>query len=165
MAIVKLGDAAFHTIGDLPLVGAALPDFTLTGVDLGDIKLADCRGESIVLNIFPSIDTPTCQMSVREFNRRANELPAVKVLCVAMDLPFAFSRFCGAEGLEKVVSASGFRSSFGDAFGVTMTDGPLRGLYARAVVVVSPEGLVTHTELVESVASEPNYDAALSAIK
>jgi thiol peroxidase len=104
-------------------------------------------------------------MSVREFNRRANELPAVKVLCVAMDLPFAFSRFCGAEGLEKVVSASGFRSSFGDAFGVTMTDGPLRGLYARAVVVVSPEGLVTHTELVESVASEPNYDAALSAIK
>ncbi|WP_298635525.1 thiol peroxidase [uncultured Umboniibacter sp.] len=165
MAIVKLGDAAFHTIGELPTAGSAVPDFTLTGVDLGDIRLADYRGESIVLNIFPSIDTPTCQMSVREFNKRASELSTARVLCVAMDLPFAFARFCGAEGLENVVSASGFRSSFGDAFGVTMTDGPLRGLYARAVVVVNPEGLVTHTELVESVGSEPNYDLALSAIK
>ncbi|RMA81122.1 thiol peroxidase [Umboniibacter marinipuniceus] len=164
MAIVKLGDAEFHTIGDLPPIGSAVPDFTLTGVDLSDIKLADYRGEWIVLNIFPSIDTPTCQMSVREFNKRAAELSKVKVLCIAMDLPFAFSRFCGAEGLDNVVSASGFRSSFGDAFGVNMTDGPLRGLYARAVIVVSPEGIVSHTELVASVGSEPNYDAALTVI-
>lgn len=164
MATVSFRDTHLHTCGELPVVGDHAPDFTLTGADLSDIKQSDLLGKTVVLNVFPSIDTPTCQQSVRVFNEKAAALNDTVVLCVAMDLPFAMARFCGAEGIESVKVASGFRSSFGRAFGLELVDGPLRGLYARAVIVIDANGIVTHQELVDNLASEPNYDAALSAI-
>ena len=118
----------------------------------------------MILNIFPSIDTPTCATSVRQFNERAAGMDETVVLCVSADLPFAQNRFCGAEGIENVKTASTFRSDFGDAYGVTLTDGALAGVLARAVVVVGPDGTVKHTELVSEIAQEPDYDAALAAL-
>jgi thiol peroxidase len=164
MAEVTLGGNPAHTSGDLPAVGSAAPGFTLTGSDLGDVGSADFAGKSVVLNIFPSIDTPTCATSVRTFNERAAARDDAVVLCVSKDLPFAQGRFCGAEGIENVKTASAFRSSFGDDFGVTLTDGPLAGVFARAIVVVGPDGTVKHTELVPEIANEPDYDAALGSI-
>jgi len=164
MAIIHFGEVEVNTSGELPSVGSSAIDFTLTGVDLTDIRLEDYRGKAIVLNIFPSVDTPTCQASVREFNKRATEIGDAKVLCVAKDLPFAMARFCGAEGLASVISASGFRSSFGDAYGVEMVDGVLRGLYARAVVVINAEGVVVFSQLVDQLGEEPNYDDAIDAL-
>ncbi len=164
MAEVTLGGNAVHTSGDLPAVGSAAPDYTLTGSDLGDVSASDMAGKNVVLNIFPSVDTPTCATSVRTFNQRAADLDNTVVLCVSADLPFAQGRFCGAEGIQNVTTASSFRSDFGTDFGVTLTDGPLAGVLARAVVVVGPDGTVKHTELVGEIANEPNYDAALAAI-
>ncbi|NQY56105.1 MAG: thiol peroxidase [Ilumatobacteraceae bacterium] len=164
MAEVTLGGNAVHTSGDLPAVGSAAPDYTLTGSDLGDVSARDMAGKNVVLNIFPSVDTPTCATSVRTFNQRAADLDNTVVLCVSADLPFAQGRFCGAEGIQNVTTASSFRSDFGADFGVTLTDGPLAGVLARAVVVVGPDGNVKHTELVGEIANEPNYDAALAAI-
>jgi thiol peroxidase len=142
MAEVTLGGNPVHTSGDLPEVGGPAPSFSLVGTDLGEVTTADFQGKNLVLNIFPSVDTPTCATSVRTFNERAAGLDDTVVLCVSADLPFAHSRFCGAEGIENVSSASTFRSSFGSDFGVTLTDGPLAGVLARAVVVVGADGTV-----------------------
>jgi thiol peroxidase len=164
MAEVTLGGNPVHTSGDLPEVGGPAPSFSLVGTDLGEVTTADFEGKNLVLNIFPSVDTPTCATSVRTFNERAAGLDDTVVLCVSADLPFAHSRFCGAEGIENVSSASTFRSSFGSDFGVTLTDGPLAGVLARAVVVVGADGTVKHAELVPEIAHEPDYDAALGAL-
>jgi thiol peroxidase len=164
MAQTNLGGNPVNTSGDLPAVGSAAPAFTLAGPDLGDVQLSDFAGETVILNIFPSIDTPTCATSVRTFNERAAGLEGTSVLCVSRDLPFAQSRFCGAEGIDKVRTASAFRSDFGDDYGVTLTDGRLAGIFARAIVVVGPDGNVKYTELVPEIGQEPDYDAALGSI-
>ena len=150
--------------GALPTVGAAAPAFTLTAADLADKTLADFAGKRKVLNIFPSIDTGVCQQSVRTFNQRAAALNNTVVLCISADLPFALSRFCGAEGIENVVTLSSFRSSFGADYGITLADTPLRGLTARAVVVLDENNKVLHAELVSEIGQEPNYDAALAVL-
>jgi thioredoxin-dependent peroxiredoxin len=165
MAKVTLGGNPIHTVGDLPAVGSTLPGFTLTGRDLSAVSAEGLAGKNIILNIFPSIDTPTCASSVREFNKRAAALDNTVVLCVAADLPFAMGRFCGAEGIDNVSTASTFRSpEFGADYGVTLSDGPLAGLLARAVVVADSNGKVVHTELVSEIAHEPNYDLALDSL-
>jgi thiol peroxidase len=164
MAQTALGGNPVNTTGDLPQVGAPAPDFTLTGGDLSDVTKESLAGKKVVLNIFPSIDTPTCATSVRTFNARASELDNTEVVCVAADLPFAMGRFCGAEGLENVSVASTFRSDFGDAFGVKLADGKLAGLMARAVVVLDESGTVIHSQLVPEIAQEPDYDAAIASL-
>jgi thiol peroxidase len=164
MAKVTLKGNPFNTNGDLPKVGAKSPAFKLTKTDLSDVSDIDLAGKRVVLNIFPSVDTPTCAQSVRTFNEQASSLDNTVVICASQDLPFALARFCGAEGLDKVVPASAFRSSFANDFGVKLVDGPLTGLCARAVVVVGTDGKVLHTELVSEVAHEPNYDAALKVL-
>ena len=163
MATTALGDTPAHTVGDLPAIGDQAPDFTLTGVDLGDVTLPT-GGTRVVLNIFPSVDTGVCSASVRKFNELAAGLDSATVFCISNDLPFAMSRFCGAEGIENVTVASGFRSSFGDDYGLTLTDTGMRGLLARAVVVLDEAGKVTYTELVPNIGQEPDYDAAVAAL-
>lgn len=164
MATVTLGGNPVSTVGELPTVGSKAPDFHLAGGDLGDVSPASLAGKKVVLNIFPSIDTPTCATSVRQFNQRAAGLDNTVVLCVAADLPFAMTRFCGAEGLANVQVASTFRSSFGSDYGVTLAEGPFSGLLARAVVVIDADGTVLHSQLVGEIANEPDYDAALNAL-
>ncbi len=165
MSTVTLGGNPFNTSGSLPAVGSS-PAFSLTKGDLSETTQADYAGKRVVLNIFPSVDTPTCATSVRTFNQRAAEVDNTVVLCVSADLPFAQGRFCGAEGITNVSTASSFRSpSFGSDFGLNMVDGPLSGLLARAVVVLDEAGKVVHTELVGEIANEPNYDAALGSLK
>lgn len=164
MAEITLGGNPVHTVGELPEIGAKAPDFSVTGANLAEITPQDLAGKKVVLNIFPSIDTPTCAKSVRRFNEAASTLDNTVVLCVSADLPFAQGRFCGAEGLSNVMMGSTFRSHFGDSFGVTLTDGKMSGLLARAVVVTDESGVVVHTELVPEIANEPNYEAALSAL-
>ena len=165
MAETKLGGNPVHTSGDLPEKGQAAPDFNVVKGDLSSVSLADLSGQRVVLNIFPSIDTPTCAASVRRFNEVAASLDNTTVLNVSMDLPFAQARFCGSEGLENVVNGSDFRDgSFGEAYGVRLVDGRLAGLFARAVVVVGEDGTVQHVELVPEIAQEPDYDAALAAL-
>ncbi len=164
MAQVTLGGNPVHTSGELPSVGSQAPAFTLTGSNLADVSAADFDGKNIVLNIFPSVDTPTCATSVRTFNERAASLDNTAVLCVSADLPFAQGRFCGAEGIENVTTASTFRSSFGSDYGITLTDGPLAGVLARGVVVIGADGVVKHAELVPEIAQEPDYDAALNSL-
>ena len=165
MAETSLGGSPVHTSGELPEVGADAPGFTLTGSDLAPISSADLAGQRIVLNIFPSIDTPTCATSVRTFNERAAALDNTTVLCVSADLPFAAGRFCGAEGIENVKTGSTFKNpEFLDDYGVGMVDGPLEGLTARAVVVIDESGEVVHNQLVPEIAQEPDYDAALSVL-
>jgi thiol peroxidase len=163
MASVTLRGNTIHISGDLPGVGSPAPSFTLVGSDLAEVTEANFAGKKVVLNIFPSIDTPTCATSVRTFNEKAAGSEAV-VVCVSEDLPFAQNRFCGAEGISNVLTASSFRSDFGAAFGLEMTDGPLKGLLARAVVVLDESGTVVHSELVPEIADEPDYSAALSAL-
>lgn len=152
------------TAGELPAVGSKAPGFTLTAADLEDVTQEHWAGRRLVLNIFPSVDTHTCAMSVRTFNALASTLENTTVLCVSNDLPYAQTRFCGAEGLSNVATASAFRSDFGDVYGVRILDGGLRGLLARAVVVIDTDGTVIHTELVDDIGHEPNYDAALAAL-
>ena len=164
MATVTLGGNPASTNGELPSVGSKAPGFTLVGSDLSEITLDALAGKQVILNIFPSIDTPTCATSVRRFNEKAAALDNTVVLCVSEDLPFAAGRFCGAEGISNVKTGSGFRSSFADDYGVTFTDGPLTGLMARSVVVLDGEGNVTYTQLVPEVRDEPDYDAALAAL-
>jgi len=155
MAEVTLqNELVIHTNGDLPAVGAKLPEFSVLAADLSEISSADFAGKNLVLNIFPSVDTSVCATSVRTFNKQAAGLENTVVLCVSNDLPFAIGRFCAA-----------FRSSFGEDFGVKLVDGPLAGLLARSVVVVNPAGEVVYTELVPETTNEPNYEAALAAIK
>ncbi|MBX3461771.1 MAG: thiol peroxidase [Planctomycetes bacterium] len=166
MARITLKGNPIHTVGDLPRVGASAPDFTLVKTDLAPIGKSDLAGKKVVLNIFPSIDTAVCATSVRRFHEQAAALPNTVVLCVSRDLPFAMKRFCGAEGLDRVVPASWFRGpDFGRDYGVTMVDGPLAGLFARAVVVLDGSGKVVHAELVPEIAQEPDYARATAAVR
>ena len=166
MAQVTLRGNPVQVEGELPQVGAQAPDFTLTAGDLSDATLATFAGKRKVLNIFPSVDTPTCATSVRKFNAQANEVANTVVLCISADLPFAQARFCGAEGLENVQNLSTLRGAeFIENYGVAIADGPLKGLTARAVVVLDENDNVLHSELVKEIAEEPNYDAALAVLK
>lgn len=164
MATVTLKGNPIHTTGELPKVGEAAPDFSLVKNDLGEITLKELKGKTVILNIFPSIDTPVCATSTRRFNQELDNLENTVVLCVSQDLPFASKRFCGSEGLEKVLPASAFRSEFGNSYGVSLQDGPLKGLFARAILVVDPEGKVKYTELVPEIGQEPNYEAAIASV-
>ncbi|MDR1851195.1 MAG: thiol peroxidase [Propionibacteriaceae bacterium] len=165
MGTTLFSDLVVNTSGELPAVGSQLPEFTVTKNDLSDFTSADLAGKRAVISIFPSVDTGICSTSVRKFNERAASLANTVVLCVSNDLPFALGRFCGAEGIENVVTASSFRENFGRDFGVLMEDGPLRGLLARAVVVADETGKVLYTEMVKPLnESEPNYDAAIAAL-
>ena len=164
MANITFRGTPANTVGNLPAVGAAAPAFTLTAADLSDKTLADFAGKRKVLNIFPSIDTGVCQQSVRTFNQRAAALNNTVVLCISADLPFAQARFCGAEGLDNVVTLSSFRSSFAQDYGVALADGALRGLTARAVVVLDEHDKVLYVGLVPEITQEPDYDAALAVL-
>lgn len=165
MAKVAFKGNPVQTAGAVPAVGAKAPGFTLTGKDLGDVKLADFAGKKVVLNIFPSVDTPVCAASVRRFNAEAGAMGGTVVLCVSADLPFAHGRFCTVEGLEKVVPLSVFRSpEFGQDYGVVIAEGPLRGLLSRAIVIVDEAGLVVYAEHVQEITREPDYEAALRAL-
>lgn len=154
-----------ETSGSLPAVGTKAPDFKLVKSDLSEITLSSLKGKKVVLNIFPSLDTSVCAASVRRFNQEAITRQDTVVLCVSRDLPFAASRFCVAEGLKNVITASEFRNQeFSRAYGVLLTDSPLLGLHARSVVVVDEQGIVKYTELVPEITQEPNYPAALAAL-
>ncbi len=154
-----------HTVGELPTVGSVAPAFSLTGSDLSDVTLGDLAGRRVVLNIFPSLDTGVCAMSVRRFNQLAADLENTTVVCASADLPFAMGRFCVAEGIENVVVGSSFRSTFADDYGVRLLDGPLAGLCARSVVVLDTNHQVLYTELVGEITTEPNYDEAIAALR
>ncbi|TDO96373.1 thiol peroxidase [Marinomonas balearica] len=165
MAVVTLKGNEFETAGELPAAGTQAPQFELVKTDLSTATLADYAGKKVVLNIFPSVDTPTCATSVRKFNEAASSLENTVVVCISADLPFAAARFCGAEGLDNVETGSTFRSSFGDDYGVVFTTGPLVGLLSRSVVVLNESGEVLYTEQVAETADEPNYEAVLEALK
>ncbi|MBC29468.1 MAG: lipid hydroperoxide peroxidase [Muricauda sp.] len=165
MATVTLKGNEIHTLGNLPEKGSQAPDFTLVTNDLSTVSLADYKGHKLVLNIFPSIDTGTCAQSVRQFNEEAAELENTIVLCISKDLPFAQARFCGAEGIENVETLSDYRDgNFGKSYKVEFTDGPLKGLLSRSVVVIDEQGTVLYTEQVSETVDEPNYKAALEAL-
>ena len=165
MATVTLKGNPVDVAGTLPAVGTAAPAFTLTAGDLSDVGLAAFAGKKKILNIFPSVDTPTCATSVRKFNEKAAARDGVAVLWISADLPFAQKRFCGAEGIEGVANLSTFRNpGFAEAYGVKLASGPLAGLTARAVVVLDENDQVLHSELVAEIADEPNYDAALAVL-
>src|SRR5512138_750508 len=166
MAKVTLKGSPIHTNGELPKVGATAPDFKLTGNDLKDLSLADFAGKRKVLNIVPSLDTEVCATSTRKFNERAGKLPGTVVLIVSADLPFASKRFCVAEGLKNVVPLSLLRDKkFAQDYGVLLADGPMAGLCARAVVVLDAANQVIHAQLVPEIVQEPDYDAALAALR
>jgi len=165
MAQVTFQGTPVNTTGDLPAVGQDAPDFTLTKTDMNDVSLGEYKGKKLVLNIFPSVDTPVCAASVRRFNNEVNKLENLVVLCISRDLPFAHARFCGAEGLESVISASELRShDFGNAYGVRIIDSVLAGLFARAIVVVNEAGKVSYTQLVPEISEEPDYQKAIDAL-
>ena len=164
MAQITLRGNPINTVGSLPGVGT-IPQFTLTLGDLSDVDTSAYAGQKLVLNIFPSIDTAVCANSVRRFNLEASSLDNTTVLCVSADLPFAQKRFCGAEGLNHVAMASTFRSNFGDAWGVKLADSGMRGLMARAVVVLNEQGAVVFSQLVPEIAQEPDYEGALAALR
>ncbi len=166
MATITLKGNEIHTKGQLPEVGHPAPNFDLTTVDLGTCSLHEFGGKTVILNIFPSVDTGTCAMSVRKFNTQAANLENAVVLCISKDLPFAQKRFCGAEGLDNVVMLSEYKDfNFSDMYQVTILDGPLAGLMSRAIVVINEEGNVIYTEQVSEIADEPNYEAALKSIE
>ena len=166
MAKITLKGNAIETIGDLPATASAAPNFTLVKSDLSEVSLADYKGKKVVLNIFPSIDTPVCAASVRHFNKTAGESDNTVVLCISADLPFAHTRFCETDGLKNVEPLSVFRSpAFGKDYGVTITTGPIAGLLSRAIVVIDGAGKVIYTEQVPEIAQEPDYDAVLAALK
>lgn len=165
MAEITLKGNSVNTIGDLPSIGSSAPNFELVGADLSENSLADFAGKNIILNIFPSLDTGTCAMSVKTFNSKAGDLGNTVIINVSKDLPFAQKRFCEAENVDVVTNLSAFRSDdFGKDYGVGMIDGPLKGLLGRAVVVINTHGEVIHTELVPEIVDQPNYDAAISAV-
>lgn len=165
MATIKFHGDIVNTNGELPKVGDIAPQFSLVKADLSRPSTEAYKGTKLILNIFPSIDTGVCATSVRTFNQKAVSLKNVKVLCISRDLPFAMKRFCGAEGIENVETLSDFDGGqFGKDYHVEMLDGPLKGLLARAVIVVDETGKVIHSELVEEITNEPNYDAALSLL-
>lgn len=166
MAKITLQGNPVNTIGDLPKTGTQAPDFVLVKTDLSEIKLSDVKGKKVILNIFPSIDTPVCATSVRKFNAEAAGISNTVVLCVSRDLPFAHSRFCGAEGIDKVESVSDFRTGdFGKKYGIEIIDSPLAGLLARSVVAIDEKGMIVYSELVPETTSEPDYEGALKAVR
>ena len=165
MATTALKGNPVNTSGDLPATGTTAPSFELVGADLSVLSSSDLSGKRVVLNIFPSVDTGVCAASVRKFNELAAGLDNTEVVCVSADLPFAAGRFCGAEGIENVRTGSTFRSSFGTDYGTTLADGPMAGLNARAVVVVDTDGTVLYNQLVPEITEEPDYDAAIAALK
>lgn len=165
MAKVTFEGNPFETVGSLPVVGSQAPDFTVVKADLSEAKLSDYKGKKLILNIFPSIDTPVCATSVRTFNEKASSLDNTAVLCVSADLPFAAGRFCGAEGIENVETGSVFRSSFGKDYNVEFAAGSvLSGFLSRSIVIVDEEGKVIYTEQVGETVDEPNYEAALASL-
>lgn len=166
MAKITLKSKPINTIGNLPETGSQAPDFKLTKTDLSDISLKDHSGKRIILNIFPSLDTEVCANSVRHFNVAAEKLSNTVVLCVSRDLPFAHKRFCTTEGLENVISASELRDTrFGEDYGVRIIDGPLAGLFARAIVIIDETGKIIYTEQVPEITQEPDYKTAINTLK
>jgi thiol peroxidase len=167
MSKITLGGKPANTIGALPAVGTSAPDFILTNTaDMGEVSLKNYSGKTIVMNIFPSIDTGVCATSVRKFNAEASKLNNTVVLCISKDLPFAMKRFCGAEGLSNVVTLSDYRNKgFSKNYGVEIIDGAFEALDARAIVVVGSDGKVKHTELVPEIGQEPNYESAIKAVQ
>lgn len=165
MAKITLKGNPFETNGQLPEKGNPCPDFSFIKTDLTPVKISDLKGKNVILNIFPSIDTPVCATSVKTFNTHASQTPNTVVLCVSADLPFAHKRFCTSANLENVVNVSTYQApEVINQLGVRITAGPLKDLCARAIVVVNPEGVVSHTELVTEIAEEPNYIAAFAAL-
>jgi thiol peroxidase len=165
MAKITLKGNPINTSGTLPLKGSKAPDFILVKSDLGTQSLSELKGKKLILNIFPSLDTSVCAMSVRKFNLLAAGKTNTIVLAISKDLPFAHKRFCTTEGITNVETLSGFRdSSFGKAYGVDIIDGPMAGLYARSIVVVDEKGIVIYTQLVPEITQEPDYDSAIAAI-
>ncbi len=162
---ITLGGKPIHTVGKLPAVGTPVKSFTLTGVDLADKTFADYKGKYVIMNIFPSVNTGVCSRSVRKFNEDAAGLKNTTVLCISKDLPFAQKQFCGAEGIDHVVMLSDFRSDFGNVYGVKIADGPMKGLLSRAVIVIDPAGKIVYEQQVPEIGQEPNYTAAIAAIK
>ena len=166
METVHFKGSPCHTYGDIPAVGSKAPCFNLVTKDLADVTCRDFVGKRIVLNVFPSLDTPVCAMSVRRFNKMAADVPDVAVICVSMDLPFALSRFCAAEGIDNVVAASAFRSpQFAHEYGLELVDGPLAGLLTRAVIILDADRNVIYSDLVDEITHEPDYDGALRVLK
>lgn len=165
MASITLGGNPINTNGELPKTGSKAPEFKLSKTDLSTVNLSDFAGIKLVLNIFPSVDTGTCAKSVRTFNESASKLINTKVLCISRDLPFAQARFCGAEGLENVISLSDFNDgSFGKNYGLEIVDSVFAGLHSRVVIVIDENGTIKYTEQVPEIANEPNYDAALASL-
>jgi thioredoxin-dependent peroxiredoxin len=162
---ITLGGKAIHTVGMLPATGTQAKDFVLTGVDLKDKTLPDFKGKYVIMNIFPSVNTGVCSKSVRKFNEDAAGLKNTTVLCISKDLPFAQKAFCGAEGIDHVVMLSDFRTDFGNAYGVQIADGPMKGLLSRAVIVIDPNGKIVYEQQVPEIGQEPDYAAAIAAIK
>ncbi len=166
MAAITLKGNTIETSGQLPAAGETAPDFTLVNSKFEEVSLSSFSGKQIVLNIFPSIDTPVCAASVRRFNDEAGKRPDTAVLCISADLPFAHSRFCGAEGLENVFTLSAFRNPrFGKDYGAVMTTGPLKGLLSRAVIVISRDMKIKYTEQVPEIGQEPDYEAAMAVLE
>lgn len=166
MADITLKGNACHTCGDLPTVGSTAPAFTLVGGDLGEVTLESLKGKQVVLNIVPSFDTGTCATSVKTFNAKIGDMGDAVVVNVSKDLPFAQKRFCESESVEHVTNLSAFRcQKFGEDYGVAIVDGPLKGLLTRAVIVVAADGKVAYTQLVTEIVDEPDYDAAIAALK
>jgi thiol peroxidase len=165
LATIKFQGKPLHTNGELPAIGGKAPDFKLVNGKLQDVTLATYAGKRKVLNIVPSLDTPTCAMSARKFNEKANKLDNTVVLVISADLPFAQCRFCETEGLSNVIPLSTFRSTFAEDYGVRLTDSILAGLTARAVVVVDEHDKVIHAELVEELANEPDYEVVLAVLQ
>ena len=165
MAKITFKGTEVNTSGNLPKVGNKAVDLILVKNDLSDLKLSDYKGKNVVLNIFPSIDTGVCATSVRKFNKEAAKLNNTVVLAISADLPFASGRFCTTEGIDNVISASVFRTpEFGKEYGLLMIDGPLKGLLARCVIIINPEGNISYTELVPEIGQEPDYQSAIGSI-
>ena len=165
MANITLKGNAIETIGQLPAKGTKAPSFNLVGTTLANVSLDDFAGKNVVLNIFPSIDTPVCAASTRRFNKVAGESENTVVLCISADLPFAHSRFCEVEGLKNVIPLSVFRDKdFGTSYGLTIKTGPIAGLLSRAIVIIDKTGKIAYTEQVPEISQEPNYDLALATL-
>ncbi|AMD85763.1 thiol peroxidase, atypical 2-Cys peroxiredoxin [Capnocytophaga haemolytica] len=165
MAKITFHNEPAHTVGELPKVGSTAPDFKSVSDKLAEVSLHDFKGKKVVLNIFPSVDTGVCAASVRRFHKEASELNNVAILCISKDLPFALGRFCAAEGIDNLTMLSDFRGDFSAHYPVVFTDSPLKGLLSRAIIVLDENGKVVHTEQVAETTDEPNYVAALAALK
>jgi thiol peroxidase len=166
MSKITLGGNPVNTIGNLPAIGTKAPDFNLVRDDLSDIRLTDLAGKKVVLNIFPSLETGICSASIRRFNTLAASTEGVVVVCISKDLPFSFKRFCTTEGIENLITASDFRDgSFGNNYGLTMTDGKFKGLLSRVVIVLDADHQIIYSEQVPEIGQEPDYDAAMASLK